>query len=206
MQHRPSPTRDQSGRLAPVPGPWGSPGGLSCRHPYGPPLLLPCSTEASPELRARILESLIAAGEAAEAPAAPGKRCPAGGGVGGSRSEIQGGDSSMSRGGFDGRCGDGEVSVSLRWCLGCAGSLASHAVPSSPSSFLLRETGFGAFLCSPSGGLQLFSCLMSMLLLFGPGVVQAGLAPPFQGLGRCGCSWSGAAVQLVLACRDLAAV
>ena len=39
----------------------------------------PRSTEASPELHARILESLIMASEAAEVPAAPGKRCPAGG-------------------------------------------------------------------------------------------------------------------------------
>lgn len=75
-----------------------------------------------------------------------------------------------------------------------------------PPSFLLRETGFGAFLCSPSEGLPLFSCLMSVSLLFGPGVVQAGPTPPFWGLGRCGCSCSGAAAQLVLVSRGLAAV
>ena len=51
--------------------------GLSCWHPHGHSPS-PCSTEASPELRARILESLIVASDVAEVPAAPGKRCPAG--------------------------------------------------------------------------------------------------------------------------------
>ncbi|KAM6262332.1 phosphatidylinositol 3-kinase regulatory subunit alpha-like [Porphyrio hochstetteri] len=39
----------------------------------------PASTEVSPELHARILESLIVASEVVEVPAAPGKRHPAGG-------------------------------------------------------------------------------------------------------------------------------
>lgn len=42
----------------------------------------PLSTEAGPELRARILESFIMASEVAELPAAPGKRHLAGGGGG----------------------------------------------------------------------------------------------------------------------------
>lgn len=87
----------------------------------------------------------------------------------------------------------------LRWLPGQA--RCSHF----PLSFL-RDTVLGAFLCRPSEGLQLFSCLMSVSLLFGSGVVQVGPAPPFWGLGRCGCSRSGGAAQVVLVSRDLAAV
>lgn len=55
--------------------------GWSTQGPLGDTKLLPpsrtsccpCSTEASPELCARIIESLIVASEAAEVPAAPGK-------------------------------------------------------------------------------------------------------------------------------------
>lgn len=125
---------------------------------------------------------------------------------GGNGSEIRGGNSSGLQGSFSGRCGDGKVPASLRRCLGSASSLARHAVPVSLPPFSSERLDLGAFLCSPSEGLQLFSCLMSVLLLFGPDVVQTGPTPPFWGLGRCGCCWLRAAAQLVSVSRDLAAV
>lgn len=62
----------------------GTPGDVLLLAPSRPPCC-PRSTEASPELCARILESLIVASEAAEVPAAPGKGHAAGGGVAGGR-------------------------------------------------------------------------------------------------------------------------
>lgn len=53
-------------------------------------------------------------------------------------------------------------------------------------SFLLRDTDLGAFLCSPSKGLQLFSGFMSLSLLSGPWVCDANrfCSPILGGLGK----------------------
>lgn len=95
--------------------------------------------------------------------------------------DTQSSDSSKSWGSCSGWCSDEKVLVSLWQCPGCAAFL-SHF----PLSFL-RDTDLGAFLCSPSEGLQLFSGFLSLSLLSDPWVCDANrFCSPILGLGM---SW-----------------
>lgn len=147
---------------------------------FGELLLRPAaaSTEAGPELRARILESFIMASEVAELPTAPGKRCLAGGGGGTVsvtfRAVIAAGHGAVLVAGR----------VTRRHLCPCGSAQALLAsCPIFLSPFSSETLIWGHFFAAPQVcSCFLASCLCHFALV--PGfVMQTGSAPPSWGLG-----------------------
>lgn len=153
----------------------------------------PHSTEAGPELRARILESFIMASEVAELPTAPGKRCLAGGRGGTAsvtfRAVITAGHGAVLEAG----------AVTRRRLCPCGSAQAPLAsCPISLSPFSSETLIWGHFFAAPQKVCSCFlaSCLCRCALVLGF-VMQTGSALPSWGLSM---SWGLLVGGLCAAC------